>query len=36
MALQLASLELTATDDKGQQLTLGLDVNGLALISPQP
>jgi len=36
MALQLASIELTATDDKGQQLTLGLDVNGLALISPQP
>jgi hypothetical protein len=36
MALQLASIELTANDDKGQQLTLGLDVNGLALISPQP
>ena len=36
MALQLVSLELTASDDKGQQLTLGLDVNGLALISPQP
>jgi Tfp pilus assembly protein PilO len=36
MALQLASIELTASDDKGQQLTLGLDVNGLALISPQP
>jgi Tfp pilus assembly protein PilO len=36
MALQLASLELTASDQKGQVLTLGLDVNGLALISPQP
>jgi Tfp pilus assembly protein PilO len=36
MALQLASIELTASDEKGQQLTLGLDVNGLALISPQP
>lgn len=36
MALQLASVELTANDDRGQQLTLGLDVNGLALISPQP
>jgi Tfp pilus assembly protein PilO len=35
-ALQLASIELTASDDKGQQLTLGLDVNGVALISPQP
>jgi hypothetical protein len=36
MALQLSSVELTANDDKGQQLTLGLDINGLALVSPQP
>jgi Tfp pilus assembly protein PilO len=34
MALQLSSIELTANDDQGQQLTLGLDINGLALISP--
>jgi Tfp pilus assembly protein PilO len=36
MALQLASIELTANDDRGQQLTLGLEVNGLALVSPKP
>lgn len=36
LALQLSSVELTASDDKGQQLTLGLDINGLALVSPQP
>jgi Tfp pilus assembly protein PilO len=36
MALQLASVELTANDDRGQQLTLGVEISGLALISPQP
>lgn len=36
MALQLASVELTANDDRGQTLTLGLEINGLALISPKP
>lgn len=36
MALQLESVELTATDDKGQQLTLGLQFSGLALASQQP
>jgi Tfp pilus assembly protein PilO len=33
MALQLESVELTASDDKGQSLTLGLQVSGLALVS---
>ena len=36
MALQLESVELTATDEKGQQLTLGLQISGLALVSQQP
>ncbi len=36
MAVQLASVELTATDDRGQQLNLGLELSGLALIAPQP
>ncbi|HTR40688.1 MAG TPA: type 4a pilus biogenesis protein PilO [Pseudomonadales bacterium] len=36
MALQLASIELTANDERGQQLTLGLEISGLALISPKP
>lgn len=36
MPLQLASVELTANDDHGQQLSLGLELSGLALISPQP
>lgn len=36
MALQLESVELTATDDKGQQLTLGLEISGLALVTTQP
>ena len=31
MALQLESIELTATDEKGQQLNLGLQFSGLAL-----
>lgn len=35
MALQLASVELTANDERGQQLTLGVEISGLALISPQ-
>jgi Tfp pilus assembly protein PilO len=33
LALQLESVELTASDDKGQQLTLGLELNGLALVT---
>jgi Tfp pilus assembly protein PilO len=36
MALQLESVELTAADDKGQQLNLGLQIGGLALVTPQP
>jgi hypothetical protein len=36
VAVQLASVELTATDDRGQQLNLGLELSGLALIAPQP
>jgi Tfp pilus assembly protein PilO len=36
MALQLATIQLTASDDRGQQLSLGLELSGLALISPQP
>lgn len=36
MPLQLASIEMSSTDDRGQQLSLGLEVNGLALISPKP
>lgn len=36
MALQLESVELTAADDKGQQLNLGLQIGGLALVPPQP
>ena len=35
-AFQLASVELNANDDRGQQLTLGVEISGLALISPQP
>ena len=34
MPLQLNSVELTANDDRGQQLTLGLGISGLALIAP--
>lgn len=33
MALQLESIELTASDDKGRQLTLGLEFSGLALVT---
>ena len=36
MPLQLATIELTASDDRGQQLSLSLELSGLALISPQP
>jgi Tfp pilus assembly protein PilO len=36
MALQLSSIDLTANDERGQQLTLGVEISGLALISPQP
>ncbi|HEY5040585.1 MAG TPA: type 4a pilus biogenesis protein PilO [Verrucomicrobiae bacterium] len=32
MALRLDSVELSAHDTTGQQLTLGMDVNGLALL----
>jgi Tfp pilus assembly protein PilO len=35
-AFQLASVDLNANDDRGQQLTLGIEISGLALISPQP
>jgi hypothetical protein len=33
LTLQLESVEMTASDDKGQQLTLGLEFSGLALVS---
>jgi Tfp pilus assembly protein PilO len=33
LALQLESVELTASDEKGQQLSLGLEINGLALVT---
>ena len=33
MALKLESVDLSARDDTGQQFTLGLQVNGLALTS---
>ncbi|HEU5396968.1 MAG TPA: type 4a pilus biogenesis protein PilO [Verrucomicrobiae bacterium] len=36
MALQLESIDLTARDDRGQELSLGLQVSGLALIPQQP
>ncbi|MGH7940935.1 MAG: type 4a pilus biogenesis protein PilO [Limisphaerales bacterium] len=36
MAVQLESVELTASDDKGQQLNMGLEFSGLALVSQQP
>ena len=34
LALRLDSLELTARDKEGQQLTLSTEINGLALIQP--
>ena len=33
MALRLESAELSARDNAGQQMTLGLEINGLALIA---
>jgi Tfp pilus assembly protein PilO len=36
MALKLDSVELAAHEPTGQQLTLGLQVSGLALLQPQP
>jgi Tfp pilus assembly protein PilO len=36
MALKIESLDLSAQDDKGQELVLGLQISGLALISQQP
>ncbi len=36
MDIQLETIALTATDDKGQSLSLGLDLSGLALVSTQP
>lgn len=35
-AFQLTSVDLSANDERGQQLTLGIEISGLALISPQP
>ena len=34
MALRLDSLELTARDKEGQQMTLSTEINGLALVQP--
>jgi len=34
MALRLDSVELTARDKEGQQMTLSTEINGLALIQP--
>ena len=34
MALKLDSVELAAHDNTGQQLTLGLQISGLALLQP--
>ena len=34
MALRVDSVELAAHDNTGQQMTLGLDLNGLALVNP--
>ncbi|MGH7977063.1 MAG: hypothetical protein ACREDS_00295 [Limisphaerales bacterium] len=36
MALKIESLDLSANDDKGRQLILGLQVSGLALVTQQP
>jgi Tfp pilus assembly protein PilO len=33
MTIQLEAVELTASDEKGQQLTLGLQLSGLALVN---
>jgi len=34
LALRLDTVELSAHDNNGQQMTLGLEVNGLALLQP--
>jgi len=34
MAVKLDSVELNARDSSGQQLTLGMEINGLALLQP--
>jgi len=34
VALKLDSVELSAHDNTGQQLTLGLQISGLALLQP--
>ncbi len=36
MALQLESVALTSTDERGQTLNLGLQISGLALVPQQP
>jgi hypothetical protein len=36
LALRVDTVELSAHDSTGQQLTLGLEVNGLALTQPSP
>ncbi|MGP8200196.1 MAG: hypothetical protein ACLQU4_11920 [Limisphaerales bacterium] len=36
MGLQLQDIELTARDDAGQQISLGLDLSGLLLPPPNP
>jgi hypothetical protein len=35
MALRLDSLELTARDKEGQQMTLSTEINGLALVTQE-
>jgi len=35
LALRLDSLELTARDKEGQQMTLSTEINGLALVQPE-
>ena len=35
MALRLDSLELTARDKEGQQMTMGAEINGLALVTQE-
>jgi Tfp pilus assembly protein PilO len=36
MSLQIETIQLAARDDQGQELTLGLQVSGLALVSKTP
>jgi len=36
MGLQLQGVELTARDDAGQQISLGLELSGLLLPAPNP